>query len=158
MKVGKKIKLLRENKNLTRQELAEKIQVTPVTISRYENSTREPNIETLKKISNILNVNISELLINNDEEVSNEKSEKKGVFSKFNDKIDKIQLKREMDKLEAINPFFELLGYKIIWPTNEDYSISINDVEYTPCQFETLLKMLETCIENTQNLLRNSEN
>lgn len=159
LKVGEKIKLVREHNNLTRQELAEKIQVTTVTISRYETNKREPNIETLRKIAKSLNVDISELLSIDTEEINNENTQEKGVFHKFANEIDKIELKREINKAEATDMFFKSLGYEIFMPTNEDgdYIFIINDVYYTPSQFETLLKMIESCIENTQNLLRNSE-
>ncbi|BAH06767.1 helix-turn-helix domain-containing protein [Clostridium kluyveri] len=61
MNVGAKIKEIRESKNLTQKQLAEKIGVTPVTITRYENNKREPSIETLNKIAKALDVTINDL-------------------------------------------------------------------------------------------------
>ena len=49
--IGKKIKLYRENKKMTQKEIAEILEVEPATISKYESSTIEPNIESLKKLS-----------------------------------------------------------------------------------------------------------
>ncbi len=59
--VGNRIKNLRELKGLTQTQLGEKIGVTAVTITRYENSNRNPNIETLNKIAEALGVTINEL-------------------------------------------------------------------------------------------------
>ncbi|MCH3963006.1 MAG: helix-turn-helix domain-containing protein [Clostridium sp.] len=61
MDIGTKIKKIRESKNLTQKQLAEKIGVTPVTITRYENNNRKPSIETLNKMAKALNVTINDL-------------------------------------------------------------------------------------------------
>lgn len=62
MKLGTRIKNIRESKGLTRNELAHKIGVTDVSIYRYENNKREPKIETLKKIAAALNVPLTDLM------------------------------------------------------------------------------------------------
>lgn len=62
MSIGTNIKKIRTDKKITRKELAEKIEVSEPTISRYENGKREPNIETLNKIARALNVSILELI------------------------------------------------------------------------------------------------
>lgn len=61
MKIGENIKLLREKRGLSRKDLAKILDVTDVTISRYENGKREPNIDTLNKISKALRANIDDL-------------------------------------------------------------------------------------------------
>lgn len=53
---------IRESKGITRKELADALNVSLATITRYEKGDREPNIETLNKISVALGVNISQLL------------------------------------------------------------------------------------------------
>lgn len=62
MNLGENIKNLRIKKGLTRQDLAKELNVSDSTISRYENNKREPNIETLNKISQYLNVPLKTLL------------------------------------------------------------------------------------------------
>ena len=76
-KVGKFIKKLRKNNNLTQQELAEKLSVTYQAVSKWENGKSIPDISTLKLISELFNVNIEELLDGN-------KSKKKSFFNKKN--------------------------------------------------------------------------
>lgn len=51
---GSKLKEARKGKKLTQDELANKIGVSSSMISRYEAEKNEPDIETMKKISKIL--------------------------------------------------------------------------------------------------------
>lgn len=60
--LGEKIKLYRESKNMTQSEVAEIVGVKATTISKYEAGTLEPNIESLKKLAELFEVSIDELL------------------------------------------------------------------------------------------------
>ena len=60
--LGEKIKLYRENKNMTQGEVAKILGVKAATISKYEAGILEPNIESLKKLSELFDVSIDELL------------------------------------------------------------------------------------------------
>ena len=51
---GKKIKLARVERDLTQNQLAEKIKTKQKNISRYETGASMPSIETLIKISSVL--------------------------------------------------------------------------------------------------------
>ena len=51
--LGEKIKKSREEKKITQVEVAEVLGVKPSTISKYENGTLEPNIESLKKLAEL---------------------------------------------------------------------------------------------------------
>ncbi|EGT0013483.1 helix-turn-helix transcriptional regulator [Clostridium perfringens] len=62
MNIGENIKKIRIDKGLSRQDLASELEVSESTISRYENNKREPNMATLKKIGEILNVPLADLL------------------------------------------------------------------------------------------------
>ena len=62
MNLGENIKSNRLKKKLTQKKLAETIGVSTITIQNYENNRREPNIETLNKIANSLDIPVSELL------------------------------------------------------------------------------------------------
>lgn len=54
--VGKKIKKLRKDLGITQSMLAEKLEVTPVMISQYENGKRLPKLHTINKIAAALGV------------------------------------------------------------------------------------------------------
>jgi transcriptional regulator with XRE-family HTH domain len=60
--IGEQIRSLREAKNMTQQELADRLYVTRQTVSRWECGSRYPDIITVKKLSTILEVSIEELL------------------------------------------------------------------------------------------------
>ena len=64
--LGKKIKLYRESKNMTQGEVADILGVKAATISKYEAGTLEPNIESLKKLSDLYEVSIDDLLKEDD--------------------------------------------------------------------------------------------
>lgn len=46
----------RKNKNLTQQEIADKLNITRVSYGRYENGERTPKPKIAKKIENLLGV------------------------------------------------------------------------------------------------------
>jgi len=60
--VGKNIKKHRENKKMTQDDLAAKLDVTRQAISNWETEKTQPDIETLQKIAQILEVSIEEII------------------------------------------------------------------------------------------------
>ena len=80
VKIGKFISECRKNKNLTQQELAEILNVTDKTISRWENGKTMPDISLFKSLCEILDISINELL-------SGEKIEKKDYQEKLEENI-----------------------------------------------------------------------
>lgn len=67
MEFGEKLKQARQNKGLTQQTMAGKLYVTRQAVSRWECGARYPDLLTAKKISQILDISIDELL--SDEEL-----------------------------------------------------------------------------------------
>lgn len=61
MTTGERIKAARINAGLTQRELAERLNVSFVNISQWENGVRNPKIETLQKIAEALGVEVWEL-------------------------------------------------------------------------------------------------
>ena len=59
--VGEKIKYFRNKRNITQDELAEKLGITYQSVSRYETGERKTNNDLLYKISSILNISINDL-------------------------------------------------------------------------------------------------
>lgn len=57
-----RIKQLREEKNITQQELADKINGAKSTIAMYEKGTRKPSMQILIKLSDIFDCSIDYLL------------------------------------------------------------------------------------------------
>ena len=62
MNTGERIKQARKNAGLSQKELGEKLEISPVMISQYENGVRNPKLKTLQKIADALGVLMSDLL------------------------------------------------------------------------------------------------
>jgi len=56
------LKIARIKAGLSQSELAKKVNVQSFSISRYETGTQYPSIETLLKMSEVLNVSVDHLL------------------------------------------------------------------------------------------------
>ena len=54
LKIGEKIKELREKKNITQNKMAEYLGITEQAISRWENGGGYPDMELIPAISNFL--------------------------------------------------------------------------------------------------------
>ncbi|WP_105617505.1 helix-turn-helix domain-containing protein [Vallitalea okinawensis] len=60
-----RLKQLRESKGISQAELATMLNITQQAISAYENHKRQPDIDTLKKLSKFFEVDIDYILNNN---------------------------------------------------------------------------------------------
>lgn len=69
----KNLKRLRNQRNLKQEDLAERINVTRQTISGWETGRRQPDLDTLKKLAEVLDVDVHELIYGN----------KPGAYPKF---------------------------------------------------------------------------
>ena len=62
VQIGKFIAEQRKLKGLTQEELGKLIGLSGVAIMRYEKGQREPNMETIEKIANVLNIHPIDLI------------------------------------------------------------------------------------------------
>ena len=62
---GAVIKRLREEKNMTQQQLADKLSVSAKTISKWETAKGYPDITLLESIANALSVSVTEFISGN---------------------------------------------------------------------------------------------
>ena len=63
-RIGALITDLRNKKNMSQTHLARKLNVSPKTVSKWENGHGLPHIDTLHKLCEILDVDINEMLSN----------------------------------------------------------------------------------------------
>ncbi len=76
--IGKFILELRKANNMTQKELADKLLVTSQAVSKWENGRGIPDIEMLKKLSDIFEVDINDIL--EGAELKKNKPNKKRIF------------------------------------------------------------------------------
>lgn len=92
MSIGKKLKEARNKKNLTQEEVAQKLFVTRQTVSRWEQEKTVPNIYVLKELSMLYNISLDDLFIAEAEVVLSSSTEKKSEEKKEEKKIKKINI------------------------------------------------------------------
>lgn len=123
-----KIRELRQEKGLTIKDLSENLNIKEPTLSKYERSEREPNIDSLIKIADYFEVSVDYLIGRSD--CKKQDYQPIADLLGIDDKTIEILLSlvktesqiKEMDILEAIiqNRFFPNL-------INQIYSFIIND-------------------------------
>ena len=65
MTIGKNIYNLRSKKRMSQEKLASKLGITRQTLSNYENDITSPDLEQSKKICDIFDISLDELIGNN---------------------------------------------------------------------------------------------
>ena len=65
MNIGNNIKLLRQQRNLTQEQIAEKLGVSYQAVSKWENNANTPDIALLPEIASIFGVSIDALFADN---------------------------------------------------------------------------------------------
>lgn len=68
--LGEKIKLYRESKNMTQSDIADILEVSKATISKYESGILEPSIESVKKLARFFGISIDKLVKEDEFDVS----------------------------------------------------------------------------------------
>lgn len=71
--LGYRLKKLRLERKLTQEALGEKVNVTKVSISGYENGNRNPDTETLQRLADFFGVSTDYLLGRTDEKTPAQK-------------------------------------------------------------------------------------
>lgn len=75
MKIGNKINQLRKLSGMTQEQLAEKLNVSRQTISKWESDSTSPDLESIVKISRIFHVSLDDLLKEGEAGVANKTDE-----------------------------------------------------------------------------------
>lgn len=69
--VGKRISLIRKNRGMTQEQLAEKVELSNIYISHIENSRSIPSLETLMKLCSALDITPDEVLLGTKQDMEN---------------------------------------------------------------------------------------
>jgi transcriptional regulator with XRE-family HTH domain len=60
--LGKKIKVMRIKRGLTQKQLADRLGVKQQNVSDWERGERSPSVKNLKKLADVLNCRIDDLI------------------------------------------------------------------------------------------------
>ena len=109
-KIGQFLKALRKEKNITQEMLAETLNVSSRTISRWETGNNMPDISLLIELSQFYQVSISEI-IDGERKSEKMKQETKDTVIKIAEyNINKIHI----EKMKIISIFFIIFGVFIM--------------------------------------------
>lgn len=75
MQLGKKIKQLRKLSGMTQEQLAEKLNVSRQALSKWENGTSMPDIESVMRISTLFQISLDELLYKEEAKMKEQKTQ-----------------------------------------------------------------------------------
>lgn len=95
MGLGERIQDARKRKSITQEQLADQLDVTRQSVSRWESNVVYPDMDNLVKLSNILEVSLDYLLKNEENSTSTKKVS--GLLKALIGKEVKIEFNTEMD-------------------------------------------------------------
>ena len=96
-----RIKDLLRERGVTSKDLAERLEVTPATVSNINNGNHFPKPELLKKIAEVLNVDIRELFYSTKDSDLNGFVEYKGEVFRIKNPEDLTRLNEAVNKLKT---------------------------------------------------------
>ena len=103
MSVHEKIKLVRQTKGFTQEDIAEKLGMSSNAYGDIERGDSDPKLSKLQKISDILGIGLSELLDSNEKTILNVNFNKQGkhynVYMSSDFEVEKCKL--VIEKLET---------------------------------------------------------
>jgi len=107
--IGKRIKELRQNKNLTQEEFGKIFGIVKSTVSMYESGKSTPDDELKKKIANYFNVTLDYLMGVTD--IKNPYIDINSKIIKANEKIDVTDLPEEA--IKQVEEYVEFIRHKL---------------------------------------------
>ena len=149
--IGKFIKEMRKTRNLTQEELAEKLGVNNRTVSRWENGKNMPDISLYKPLCEVLGISIEELVngeITDKNNVSNsvEKAIINTVSSSKKEKSKMSKIIKLLSVLVFLITIFVVMMvvyYKKKYPKIDIYNLDVIKSEESKLNEELTLSMLD---------------
>ena len=75
MELSKKIYQLRKLAGMTQEQLAEKLNISRQTLSKWENGTSVPDVKSVVRLSVLFHTSLEELLLEEENHVDEEKTQ-----------------------------------------------------------------------------------
>lgn len=99
VKIGNFLKMLRNEKKLTQEQLAEKFNVSNRTVSRWENGNNMPDLSILTELADFYDVDIREIIDGErkSEKMNNDTKDLLNKVAKYSDDEKKLLKKKMID-------------------------------------------------------------
>ena len=110
MELGKKIYQLRKLSGMTQEQLAEKLSISRQTLSKWENGAGMPDVESVVRLSVLLQTSLEELLLEESDGDGNKTVEKKGTQITLEDMVRINARNRRMNLLLCSGFLFLAIG------------------------------------------------
>lgn len=101
--IGEKIRIIRKQKGMTQEELAEKANLQYQYIGAFERGIRNISIDSLEKIIGALNINYNELFTFDDQSISDKETNKEYIIFLHNE----LLRNRSLEEVKAIHRITE---------------------------------------------------
>ena len=121
--LGKNIKLIRQTKNITREDLAKKLNISYSSIEKYEQGLRGFRVEIIDKFAEALGVSVFELLDSNYDKAEYELE--KGISNGCDNLLNLVSSFENSAKEESVKSFRKLIEV-LDWKEFKD--INDNDI------------------------------
>lgn len=144
--LGDNIKRIRKSKGLTQNQLSEKLEVAEVTIRKWENGEREPNLETIRKIANTLEVPLGELIEKEDSKIILEEMGQlsESISNRMQNMLSSLMSITGLTEEESNNAFAAGLLEKLLKVLDVQNPLSLNELEklVTSDDFRSVMQYL----------------
>ena len=138
-KSGKFIAKLRKEKNMTQENLAEKMGVSINAVSKWERGLSFPDVALYKKLCKELDINIEELI--NGEKDKSEEAKEKAIFSAIKEKE---KIKSKSRKIQIIFSIICIIIFSALIYYNKNLKVNlVNDSDYLYDEVINFLKAKE---------------
>lgn len=108
IKIGKFISETRKKKNLTQEELAEKLYITDRAVSKWERGLSLPDADKMLELCNILDINVNELL-------NGEKIDMKDYEKKTDELLVELAKQEELKNKKMITDMYVLVITTVVF-------------------------------------------
>ena len=125
-KVGALILALRKEKNMTQKEVADKMNISDKTVSKWERGLGCPDVNLLSKLSSILGVSIEKILIGNLDEKESDGGNIKNIKFYVCKNCNNIITGTSKADISCCGRKLENLAVK---PADENHNINVADID-----------------------------
>lgn len=137
--LGQKICSLRKQRQITQDELAEKMAVSPQAVSKWENDLSIPDLPILIELSNFFNVSLDDLVKSKEDIVYyNPNQDEKDL----NQKILKINIKSCDGDIVKVN--LPLMLVKVTCEMGKTFSMFGNSSKLDGIDFDMIISLIES--------------